>query len=165
MTGVDTRSAAASCCRTSALGFRSPRSIWLRYGLETPACSASWRSEMRALCRRSRMNSPMSCGSSRGIAMSRTLRRSANYCKQTLATVTPVTLPEPGHRSHHSDRMPTTEYRGLSHVFDSRHVYAEQSERADGHGYPSTHRAIVDLDRHGAGTGYRDGQYAFRAAL
>ena len=34
---------------TSALGLRSPRSIWLRYGLLTPACSASCRSEICAL--------------------------------------------------------------------------------------------------------------------
>ena len=54
--GVDIRSALASWESTSALGRRSPRSIWLRYGLLTPACSASCLSEIRAECRRSRMN-------------------------------------------------------------------------------------------------------------
>ena len=31
----------AICCSISALGRRTPRSIWLRYGLETPAAAAS----------------------------------------------------------------------------------------------------------------------------
>ena len=38
---AETRSAFANCCRTSADGLRSPRSIWLRYGLDIPACAAS----------------------------------------------------------------------------------------------------------------------------
>src|SRR6187551_821432 len=44
----------------SALGLRSPRSIWLRYGLEMPARSLRPRSERRALSRCSRMKSPRS---------------------------------------------------------------------------------------------------------
>src|SRR5579862_1881439 len=43
----------------SALGLRSPRSIWLRYGLETPACCASWRMEILACSRCSRMYWPI----------------------------------------------------------------------------------------------------------
>src|SRR5690606_29431343 len=46
------------CCSTSALGLRSPRSIWLRYGLDTPAASASCRSDNCALRRCSRRYSP-----------------------------------------------------------------------------------------------------------
>src|SRR5256885_178228 len=45
ISGVDTRNALASWDSTSALGLRNPRSIWLRYGLLTPACSASWRGD------------------------------------------------------------------------------------------------------------------------
>src|SRR6266511_5819997 len=55
------RSARAIACRISALGFRNPRSIWLRYGFEMPASSLSLRSDSRALRRWSRMNSPRSC--------------------------------------------------------------------------------------------------------
>src|ERR1700761_8968025 len=43
----------------SADGLRSPRSTWLRYGLETPACSASWRREIFACSRCCLMYSPM----------------------------------------------------------------------------------------------------------
>src|SRR6202051_4803779 len=43
----------------SALGLRSPRSIWLRYGLETPAASASWRTDFPACSRCCLMYSPM----------------------------------------------------------------------------------------------------------
>src|SRR5437763_483630 len=48
----------AICCRISALGLRRPRSIWLRYGLDTPASFASWRSETWAVVRCWRMYSP-----------------------------------------------------------------------------------------------------------
>src|SRR5262245_50428776 len=44
----------------SALGLRSPRSIWLRYGFEMPARSLRPRSDSRALSRCSRMKSPRS---------------------------------------------------------------------------------------------------------
>src|SRR5215468_11197791 len=44
----------------SALGLRSPRSIWLRYGFEMPARSLRPRNESRAFSRCSRMNSPRS---------------------------------------------------------------------------------------------------------
>src|ERR1041384_4354559 len=54
------RSALAIAWRISALGLRSPRSIWLRYGFEIPACSLSLRSDSRALRRWSRMKSPRS---------------------------------------------------------------------------------------------------------
>src|SRR5882757_9444354 len=50
----------AICCRISALGLRSPRSIWLRYGLDTPANLDSWRKEICAWLRCWRMYSPMS---------------------------------------------------------------------------------------------------------
>ena len=40
---AEMRSPLAICCRMSALGLRRPRSIWLRYGLDTPAACASWR--------------------------------------------------------------------------------------------------------------------------
>jgi len=40
-------------------GLRSPRSICDRYGLDTPASRASWRTETCACSRCSRMNSPM----------------------------------------------------------------------------------------------------------
>src|SRR5579875_2900695 len=43
----------------SALGLRRPRSIWLRYGFDTPAACASWRSEILACSRCSRMYSPI----------------------------------------------------------------------------------------------------------
>src|SRR5215467_9805841 len=49
----------AICCKISALGRRSPRSTWLRYGLEMPAADASWRSEIFACSRCWRMYSPM----------------------------------------------------------------------------------------------------------
>src|SRR5215470_18319502 len=49
----------AICCKISALGRRSPRSTWLRYGLEIPAAEASWRSEIFACSRCWRMYSPM----------------------------------------------------------------------------------------------------------
>ena len=45
---AEIRSALAICWRISADGRRSPRSIWLRYGLEIPASSDSRRSESRA---------------------------------------------------------------------------------------------------------------------
>src|SRR4051794_12571632 len=54
------RRALAICWRISADGLRSPRSIWLRYGLEMPAMSDSLRRERRATLRCSRMNSPRS---------------------------------------------------------------------------------------------------------
>src|SRR5271169_5106048 len=54
------RSALAICWRISAEGRRSPRSIWLRYGLEIPASSESRRSESRAVPRCSRMKEPRS---------------------------------------------------------------------------------------------------------
>src|SRR5439155_4130970 len=57
---AEMRSALAICWRISADGFRRPRSIWLRYGLEMPACSESFRSDRRATRRCSRMNSPRS---------------------------------------------------------------------------------------------------------
>src|SRR5437588_11463683 len=53
------RSPLAICCRMSALGLRRPRSIWLRYGLGTPAFWASWRIEIFACSRCSLMYSPM----------------------------------------------------------------------------------------------------------
>src|SRR6266536_1759073 len=95
ITGVETRRALASCWRTSALGRRRPRSIWLRYGLLTPACSASWRSEMRALWRRSRMNPPMSRDRFWGLGTKSTLPGSANSSKQILipASVSSTTVP------------------------------------------------------------------------
>ena len=37
--------------KPSADGLRSPRSIWLRYGFDTPACSASCRRDSRAAMR------------------------------------------------------------------------------------------------------------------
>src|SRR5262249_8277984 len=49
----------AICCKISALGLRSPRSIWLRYGLDTPAAEESCRSEILACSRCWRMYSPM----------------------------------------------------------------------------------------------------------
>src|SRR5438876_4322369 len=49
----------AICCRMSALGLRRPRSIWLRYGLDTPADWASWRIEIFACSRCSLMYSPI----------------------------------------------------------------------------------------------------------
>src|SRR5579859_6866096 len=49
----------AICWRISALGLRRPRSIWLRYGLDTPACWDSCRSEILACSRCSLMYSPM----------------------------------------------------------------------------------------------------------
>src|SRR5580698_10696817 len=49
----------AICARMSALGLRRPRSIWLRYGLDTPACCASWRIEILACSRCSLMYSPI----------------------------------------------------------------------------------------------------------
>src|SRR5208282_3105476 len=54
------RSALAICWRISADGRRSPRSIWLRYGLEIPASSDSRRRERRAVLRCSRMKDPRS---------------------------------------------------------------------------------------------------------
>src|SRR6478672_6619982 len=54
------RSPLAIPCRISAEGLRSPRSIWLRYGLEMPASSLSFRSDSRSRWRWSRMNSPRS---------------------------------------------------------------------------------------------------------
>jgi len=54
------RSPLAICCRISALGLRTPRSIWLRYGLDTPASFDSWRNEIFAVLRCWRMYSPMS---------------------------------------------------------------------------------------------------------
>src|SRR6185437_16147196 len=53
------RSPLAICWRMSALGLRRPRSIWLRYGLDTPAFWASWRIEIFACSRCSLMYSPM----------------------------------------------------------------------------------------------------------
>src|SRR5215472_6339127 len=49
----------AICCKISALGLRRPRSIWLRYGFETPAAEESCRSEILACSRCWRMYSPM----------------------------------------------------------------------------------------------------------
>src|ERR1700722_19647123 len=60
------RSALAICWRISADGRRSPRSIWLRYGLEMPASSESRRSESRAEPRCSRMKEPRSSQRSLG---------------------------------------------------------------------------------------------------
>src|SRR3712207_4771406 len=62
------RRALAICWRISADGFRSPRSIWLRYGFEIPATSDSFRSDMRPTWRCSRMNWP------------RSVQRSSNGC-------------------------------------------------------------------------------------
>src|ERR1700729_4108349 len=56
---AEIRSPLAICCSISALGRRRPRSIWLRYGLETPAAADSWRSEIFACSRCSLMYSPM----------------------------------------------------------------------------------------------------------
>src|SRR5262245_52565394 len=57
---AEIRSPLAICWRISALGLRRPRSIWLRYGFETPASLDSWRSEIFALLRCCLMYSPMS---------------------------------------------------------------------------------------------------------
>src|SRR5581483_11184613 len=54
------RRAFAICWRMSALGFRNPRSIWLRYGFEIPESALRFRSDRRALRRCSRMNAPRS---------------------------------------------------------------------------------------------------------
>src|SRR5580693_3820981 len=56
---AEMRSPLAICCRMSALGLRSPRSIWLRYGLDTPAACASWRIDFPACSRCSLMYSPI----------------------------------------------------------------------------------------------------------
>src|SRR5262249_38441592 len=82
---AEMRSALATCWSTSALGLRSPRSIWLRYGLDTPAASASCRSESRALRRCSRRYSPRLPTLSD--AMSPPCTTAANYCKHLLAIV------------------------------------------------------------------------------
>src|SRR5437870_2761250 len=70
------RSPLAICWRMSALGLRRPRSIWLRYGLDTPAAWASWRMEIFACSRCSRMYSP--------IELTVTLRMSSS-CHKMLA--------------------------------------------------------------------------------
>src|SRR4051812_9115679 len=57
---AEMRSALAICWRISADGLRSPRSIWLRYGLEMPAMSDRRRNDSRAMLRCSRMNCPSS---------------------------------------------------------------------------------------------------------
>src|SRR5215471_18759363 len=56
---AEIRSPLAICCKISALGLRRPRSIWLRYGLDTPAAEESCRSEILACSRCWRMYSPM----------------------------------------------------------------------------------------------------------
>src|SRR5271154_2529729 len=63
---AEMRSALAICWRISAEGRRSPRSIWLRYGLEIPASSERRRSESRAEPRCSRMKEPRSSQRSLG---------------------------------------------------------------------------------------------------
>ena len=60
------RSALAICWRISAEGRRSPRSIWLRYGLEMPASSDRRRSDSRLVPRCSRMKEPSSLQRSLG---------------------------------------------------------------------------------------------------
>src|SRR5690348_10091570 len=55
---ADTLRASASARRTRTDGWCSPRSIWLRYGLERLVRSASWRSDRLASLRWLRMNAP-----------------------------------------------------------------------------------------------------------
>src|SRR5271155_364202 len=81
------RSPLAICCRMSALGLRRPRSIWLRYGLETPADWASWRIEIFACSRCSLMYSP--------IEFTVTLRM-PSVCHRMLATANPEQAVRPG---------------------------------------------------------------------
>src|SRR5690242_14578564 len=58
---ADTLSASESRRSTRTDGWCSPRSIWLRYGLERRVRSASWRRVRLALLRRSRMYAPSAC--------------------------------------------------------------------------------------------------------
>src|SRR5689334_5062795 len=118
----------AICCRISALGLRRPRSIWLRYGLDTPASFESWRNEIFALLRCCLMYSPMSrprsatlsIGFSFTVATSSRLRRYARVlavASALLALVahvacrTAVDLHAPYRRPHErGHREPTPGY-------------------------------------------------------
>src|SRR5579859_7412122 len=159
------RSPLAICCRISALGLRSPRSIWLRYGLETPAAEASWRSEILACSRCWRMYSPMEPTFTGFTALSEP--HLACNCKRPAST---PGSPGEGHPDP-ANWLAAAEHRHLGDpvqlvpVHPRVAVRAEQAQQGDRDGRDRPARAIGDLHRPGPGVGQGERLHALGPGL
>src|SRR5215469_3709892 len=151
----------AICCRISALGRRSPRSIWLRYGLDTPAADASWRIEILACSRCWRMYSPME---PTFMGLTTTVNHTVLAIASGAASTTEPQVSRPaeseGERSPDlADDLAAAVDGKIGDLvqrpgFGLRH--AQQAQQRHGHGRHPTGVSVLALDRPGAAIGERE---------